>query len=82
LQDSIRVAMYLMLNFPFLLVLVMDGSNDLAIKLPGVAIPADAEPVSAVTNFVDHPTVDRGGWSRRRICQAGLVWLTPIGRFG
>ena len=42
-------------DFPFRFVLGVDGSEDLAVIHPGVAIPIDAELVSVVTNFVDHP---------------------------
>ena len=68
--SRISVMIFLMLNFPFHVVLGMDGSNDLVIKHPGVAIPADAEPVSVVTNFVEYPLQ----WTHE--CYAGSQWET------
>jgi len=38
--------------------MLVDGSNDLAIMHPGVAIPVDAELVSVATNFMDYPILD------------------------
>jgi hypothetical protein len=45
------VVIYVMGNYPFRRVLVVDGSNDLAIKHPGVAISAYTEVESVGTNI-------------------------------
>jgi len=47
--------MYLVGNFPFFFVLGVDGSNDLAVKHPGVGVSTYAELVFVVANFVDCP---------------------------
>jgi hypothetical protein len=49
--SRISVAMYMTGNFPFCCVLGVDGSNDLAIKHPDVAISTYPEVESVGTNF-------------------------------
>lgn len=49
------VMMYMVGNFPFGFVLGVDGSSDLAILHPSMAISTYAEPVFVVTSFMDRP---------------------------
>ena len=44
--------MFMVGNYPFRFVLWVNGSNDLALMHPGVAIPIYTEPVFVVSNFV------------------------------
>lgn len=71
-HPRISVVIYMMVNFPFRFVLIVDGSNDFAIEHPGVAIPVDAELVFLVTNFVQYPLQGKDE------CNAGSQWETDI----